>query len=92
MEPQARALMAESVDKNMIDKDEYRRRPRSRTGASRSWPNSGTRRTPRRHGVFDHRVTTARHITGWDVFAAFRGLREHGWQVPAYTFPDNRRS
>ena len=34
--------------------------------------------------------TTAEHITGWDVFAVSRGLREHGWQVPAYTFPDNR--
>jgi glutamate decarboxylase len=34
--------------------------------------------------------TTAEHITGWDVFAVSRGLREHGWQVPAYTFPANR--
>ena len=34
--------------------------------------------------------TTADDITGWDVFAVSRGLREHGWQVPAYTFPDNR--
>ena len=34
--------------------------------------------------------TTADDVTGWDVFAVSRGLREHGWQVPAYTFPDNR--
>ncbi len=34
--------------------------------------------------------TTADGITDWDVFAVSRGLREHGWQVPAYTFPDNR--
>jgi glutamate decarboxylase len=34
--------------------------------------------------------TTAADVTGWDVFAVSRGLREHGWQVPAYTFPDNR--
>ena len=34
--------------------------------------------------------TTADGITEWDVFAVSRGLREHGWQVPAYTFPENR--
>jgi glutamate decarboxylase len=34
--------------------------------------------------------TTTPEVTGWDVFAVSRGLREHGWQVPAYTFPDNR--
>jgi len=27
---------------------------------------------------------------GYDVFAVSRGLREHGWQVPAYTFPEHR--
>jgi hypothetical protein len=31
--------------------------------------------------------TTADDVSGWDVFAVSRGLREHGWQVPAYTFP-----
>jgi glutamate decarboxylase len=34
--------------------------------------------------------TTTAHVTGWDVFALSRGLRERGWQVPAYTFPANR--
>jgi glutamate decarboxylase len=34
--------------------------------------------------------TTSDAITEWDVFAVSRGLREHGWQVPAYTFPANR--
>jgi glutamate decarboxylase len=34
--------------------------------------------------------TTADQITEWDVFAVSRGLREHGWQVPAYTFPADR--
>jgi glutamate decarboxylase len=34
--------------------------------------------------------TTSPDVTGWDVFAVSRGLREHGWQVPAYTFPENR--
>ncbi len=34
--------------------------------------------------------TTANHITDWDVFAVSRGLRERGWQVPAYTFPADR--
>ena len=29
-------------------------------------------------------------MTGWDVFAVSRQLRERGWQVPAYTFPENR--
>ncbi|HEY2041723.1 MAG TPA: glutamate decarboxylase [Jatrophihabitans sp.] len=34
--------------------------------------------------------TTNDDITDWDVFAVSRGLREHGWQVPAYTFPADR--
>ncbi len=34
--------------------------------------------------------TTAPTVTGWDVFALSRTLRERGWQVPAYTFPANR--
>jgi glutamate decarboxylase len=34
--------------------------------------------------------TTAKPITEWDVFAVSRGLRERGWQVPAYTFPADR--
>ncbi len=34
--------------------------------------------------------TTADTVTEWDVFAVSRGLREHGWQVPAYTFPEDR--
>jgi glutamate decarboxylase len=28
---------------------------------------------------------------GYDVFAVSRALRERGWQVPAYTFPENRQ-
>ncbi|MCW2497457.1 glutamate decarboxylase [Jatrophihabitans sp.] len=35
--------------------------------------------------------TTRPDITGWDVFAVSRLLRERGWQVPAYTFPENRQ-
>jgi glutamate decarboxylase len=34
--------------------------------------------------------TTSDTVTGWDVFALSRRLRERGWQVPAYTFPENR--
>ncbi|MGI8678698.1 MAG: glutamate decarboxylase [Jatrophihabitans sp.] len=34
--------------------------------------------------------TTTSKVTAWDVFAVSRGLREHGWQVPAYTFPKDR--
>ncbi len=34
--------------------------------------------------------TTTDAARGWDVFAVSRGLREHGWQVPAYTFPAER--
>ena len=34
--------------------------------------------------------TTAPAVTGWDVFALSRRLRERGWQVPAYTFPKDR--
>jgi glutamate decarboxylase len=35
--------------------------------------------------------TTSEKVTGWDVFALSRALREHGWQVPAYTFPADRQ-
>jgi len=35
--------------------------------------------------------TTSDEVSGWDVFAVSRGLREHGWQVPAYTFPADRQ-
>ncbi|MCW2849914.1 MAG: glutamate decarboxylase [Marmoricola sp.] len=34
--------------------------------------------------------TTTDAVTSWDVFALSRALRERGWQVPAYTFPENR--
>lgn len=34
--------------------------------------------------------TTAPDVTGYDVFDVSRRLREHGWLVPAYTFPANR--
>jgi glutamate decarboxylase len=34
--------------------------------------------------------TTSDAVTGWDVFALSRALRERGWQVPAYTFPADR--
>jgi len=34
--------------------------------------------------------TTSPTVTGWDVFAVSRRLRERGWQVPAYTFPEHR--
>jgi glutamate decarboxylase len=35
--------------------------------------------------------TTKPEVVGWDVFAVSRLLRERGWQVPAYTFPENRQ-
>ena len=35
--------------------------------------------------------TTTERVTGWDVFALSRALRERGWQVPAYTFPADRQ-
>jgi glutamate decarboxylase len=35
--------------------------------------------------------TTTADVHGWDVFAVSRLLRERGWQVPAYTFPENRQ-
>jgi glutamate decarboxylase len=34
--------------------------------------------------------TTSEQVSGWDVFALSRALRERGWQVPAYTFPADR--
>ena len=34
--------------------------------------------------------TTAPEITNFDVFDVSRRLREHGWLVPAYTFPADR--
>jgi glutamate decarboxylase len=35
--------------------------------------------------------TTSSAAQGWDVFAVSRKLRERGWQLPAYTFPENRQ-
>jgi glutamate decarboxylase len=35
--------------------------------------------------------TTNDSANGWDVFAVSFALRERGWQVPAYTFPENRQ-
>jgi glutamate decarboxylase len=35
-------------------------------------------------------VTTSEAVTGWDVFALSRVMRERGWQIPAYTFPPDR--
>ncbi|SDO44941.1 glutamate decarboxylase [Nakamurella panacisegetis] len=35
--------------------------------------------------------TTSDGVTGWDVFALSRALRERGWQVPAYSFPADRQ-
>ncbi len=34
--------------------------------------------------------TTAEEITAFDVYDVSRRLREHGWLVPAYSFPANR--
>jgi glutamate decarboxylase len=34
--------------------------------------------------------TTKPEVKGWDVFSLSRALRERGWLVPAYTFPENR--
>ncbi|MEW2128866.1 glutamate decarboxylase [Streptomyces sp. NPDC005435] len=34
--------------------------------------------------------TTAGHVTSYDVFDVSRRMREHGWLVPAYTFPPDR--
>jgi glutamate decarboxylase len=34
--------------------------------------------------------TTKKDITGYDVFDVSRRLRERGWLVPAYTFPEDR--
>jgi glutamate decarboxylase len=30
------------------------------------------------------------HISGYSVFDVSAALREHGWLVPAYTFPEHR--
>ena len=35
-------------------------------------------------------LTTADHVTAYDVFDVSRRMRESGWLVPAYTFPANR--
>ena len=35
-------------------------------------------------------VTTAPDVSSFDVFDVSRRLREHGWLVPAYTFPADR--
>jgi glutamate decarboxylase len=36
-------------------------------------------------------VTTAQDVTSFDVFDVSRRLREHGWLVPAYTYPADRQ-
>ena len=36
-------------------------------------------------------LTTAPDVHAFDVFDVSRRLREHGWLVPAYTFPANRQ-
>lgn len=36
-------------------------------------------------------VTTEPGVDAYDVFDVSRRLREHGWLVPAYTFPANRQ-
>ncbi|MDK0520301.1 glutamate decarboxylase [Streptomyces sp. ML-6] len=36
-------------------------------------------------------LTTAPDVEAYDVFDVSRRLREHGWLVPAYTFPANRQ-
>jgi glutamate decarboxylase len=36
-------------------------------------------------------VTTAPDVTAFDVFDVSRRLREHGWLVPAYTYPADRQ-
>jgi glutamate decarboxylase len=35
-------------------------------------------------------LTTRPEVRAFDVFDVSRRLRERGWQVPAYTFPENR--
>jgi glutamate decarboxylase len=35
--------------------------------------------------------TTSDAVSDWDVFALSLKLRERGWTVPAYTFPENRQ-
>jgi len=35
--------------------------------------------------------TTTERVTDWDVFALSRALRERGWKVPAYSFPEDRQ-
>ncbi len=35
--------------------------------------------------------TTAAHVKNYNVFDVSRRLRERGWLVPAYTFPENRQ-
>jgi glutamate decarboxylase len=35
--------------------------------------------------------TTNNAADNWDVFAVSAAMRERGWQVPAYTFPENRQ-
>lgn len=34
--------------------------------------------------------TTDEGVTAYDVFDVARRMRERGWLVPAYTFPENR--
>jgi len=54
MDPQARRLMNESLDKNAIDKDEYHRPRSSNAVASTCSPGSGMPRSACRGGLLHH--------------------------------------
>jgi glutamate/tyrosine decarboxylase-like PLP-dependent enzyme len=103
MEPQARVLMNECAEKNMIDKDEYpvtaeqenrcvRVQQACRDTAQRI---AGRLDAMAQFETVSHGdgvpVTAFRLRDGIDKYTVFdgsgEGLRAHGWQVPAYTLP-----
>jgi glutamate/tyrosine decarboxylase-like PLP-dependent enzyme len=123
MEPQARQLMAECLDKNMIDKDEYPQTAelemRCVNMLAELWHGHSAQPMPGYRAVQQGCQDVARRLSAgiaelgpfelltdgselpvfafklrddvanYTVFEVSRALREHGWQVPAYTLPAN---
>ena len=106
MPPQAQRLMAESADKNVVDKDEYhtflrlgfdgyRRthqycREVASSLADRIAALGAFRLLTDGRQLPVFAFTLADGETGYSVFDVSAALRERGWLVPAYTFPADR--
>ena len=85
MEPEAERLMAETFDKNMIDKDEYRRRPSLRCAASTCSAAFGTPRDRLRDRMLDHGLQRGRHARRSALKRRWQQRRRRGEHRAAQT-------